>query len=59
VLRQARKPIVPVTFREVSDYARRYYREHELYYVEHVRDGLRAIAHLIRYERFLRARFSR
>ncbi|HNQ84932.1 MAG TPA: CoA-binding protein [Deltaproteobacteria bacterium] len=59
VLRQARKPIVPVTFREVSDYARRYYREHELYYVEHVRDGLRAIAHLIRYERFLRARFPR
>ncbi len=59
VLRQARKPIVPVTFREVSDYARRYYREHELYYVAHVRDGLRAIAHLIRYERFLRARFPR
>lgn len=55
-LQTARKPIVPVTFREVSDYARRYYREHGLYYIEHVQDGLRAIAHLIGYARFLRAR---
>lgn len=54
-LRDAGKPIVPITFREVSDYARRHYRENGLYYVEHVEDGLRAVAHLIRYARFLRS----
>ncbi|HPI93409.1 MAG TPA: CoA-binding protein [Deltaproteobacteria bacterium] len=54
VLRETTKPVIPITFREVSDYARRYYREHGLYYVEHVEDGLRAIAHLIWYARYLK-----
>jgi len=52
LLHFARKPIVPITFREVSDYARKYYREHGVYYIEHVEDGFKAIAHLIRYSEF-------
>lgn len=48
------KPIIPITFREVTDYARKYYRDKDLYFIEHTRDGFTAIANLIRYARFAR-----
>jgi acetyltransferase len=54
VLPSAGKPVVPITFREVSDYARQYYRDRRCYYIEHVEDGFKAIAHLIRYAEFQR-----
>ncbi len=46
------KPIIPITFREVGDYARKYYRDKGLYFIEHTRDGFKAVANLIRYARF-------
>ncbi|MGD0277245.1 MAG: CoA-binding protein, partial [Syntrophales bacterium] len=33
------KPIIPITFREVNDYARKYYRDHGAYFIEHAEDG--------------------
>jgi acetate---CoA ligase (ADP-forming) len=48
------KPIIPITFREVGDYARKYYRDKGLYFIEHTRDGFKAIANLVRYARFTR-----
>lgn len=48
------KPIIPITFREVSDYARKYYRDKGLYFIEHTRDGFKAISNLIQYARFTR-----
>ena len=46
------KPIIPITFREVGDYARNYYRDKGLYFIEHTRDGFKAIANLIAYAKF-------
>lgn len=54
MLHTAGKPIIPITFREVSDYARGYYRDHEAYFIDHVEDGFKAVSHLIRYAQFLR-----
>lgn len=48
------KPVIPVTFREVSDYARKYYRDQGAYFIEHAEDGFKAIAHFIRYSEFQR-----
>jgi acetate---CoA ligase (ADP-forming) len=48
------KPIIPITFREVGDYARKYYRGKGLYFIEHTRDGFKAMANLIQYARFTR-----
>jgi acetate---CoA ligase (ADP-forming) len=56
MLHTAGKPIIPITFREVSDYARGYYRDHGAYFIEHVQDGFKAVSHFIRYARFLRRR---
>jgi acyl-CoA synthetase (NDP forming) len=50
----AKKPVIPITFREVTDYARASYRSHGLYYIEHVEDGLKAVRNLIGYAGFLR-----
>ncbi|MGO9145686.1 MAG: acetate--CoA ligase family protein [Desulfomonilia bacterium] len=50
--RSAPKPVIPLTFREVNDYARRYYYEHGVYFIEHAEDSFKAIAHLIRYAEF-------
>ncbi len=58
MLRAAGKPLIPITFREVSGYARQYYRDHGVYFIEHVEDGLKALAHLIGYARFQQT-FSR
>ena len=54
VLHTAGKPVIPITFREVSDYARQYYRDHGAYFIDHVEDGFKAVSHLIRYARFLK-----
>jgi acyl-CoA synthetase (NDP forming) len=54
MLHTAGKPVIPITFREVSDYARQYYRDHEAYFIDHVEDGFKAVSHLIRYAQFLR-----
>ncbi len=53
-LPEARKPVIALTFREVSEYARKFYRDCGLYYIEHTRDGFKAIANVIEYSRFQR-----
>ena len=50
------KPVIPLAFREVTEYSRTFYREKGLYFIEHPRDGFRAIAHLINYAKFLKRR---
>jgi acetyltransferase len=52
--RSASKPVIPLTFREVSDYARRYYHNNGVYFIEHPEDAFKAIAHLMRYAEFQR-----
>lgn len=51
-LHASAKPVIPVTFREVNDYARKYYRDQGAYFIEHAEDGFKAIAHLLRYAEF-------
>ncbi len=53
LIRSAEKPIIPITFREVNDYARKYYRDHGAYFIENA-EGFKAINHLIRYAQFQR-----
>ncbi|MCD6570395.1 MAG: acetate--CoA ligase family protein [Deltaproteobacteria bacterium] len=48
------KPMVPITFKEMSDYARDYFKENNIYYIEQPEAGFRAISHLITYGKFLR-----
>jgi acetyltransferase len=48
------KPIIPITFFDVNDYSRKYYRDHGVYFIEHAEDGFKAVAHLIRYAQFQR-----
>lgn len=48
------KPIAALAFREVGDQARQYYRDKNIYYIEHTRDGFKAIANLIAYAKFRR-----
>lgn len=48
----AGKPVVPITFREVSEYARSYYNQHNIPYIEQPDLGFKALAHLIAYARF-------
>jgi acetate---CoA ligase (ADP-forming) len=48
------KPVIPIAFREVGDDARRYYHDRGLYFIEHARDGFRAIANLVAYAKFRR-----
>lgn len=56
VARTSRKPVIPLVFREVSPYARRYYRATGHSFIEHAGDGLKAVSHFTRYARFIRAR---
>lgn len=48
------KPIVPITFREMTDYGRDYFHKKGFYYIEHAEYGLKAISHLMKYAAFLR-----
>ncbi len=50
----SKKPVIAITFREVTDYARRYYHENGMYYIEHPEDSFKAIAHFLRYAEFQR-----
>jgi acyl-CoA synthetase (NDP forming) len=50
----AKKPIVPITFREMSDYARAYFQEKKVYFIETHAVGFKAISHLINYAEFIR-----
>ncbi len=53
-IRSAGKPIIPITFREVNDYARKYYRDHGAYFIENTEEGFKAVSHLIWYAQFQR-----
>jgi len=48
------KPLVPIIFREIGDYARDYFQSREVPYIEHPAVGFKAVAHLIQYAAFLR-----
>ncbi len=54
VARSADKPVVALSFREVTDYARRYYEENGIYFIEHPQDSFKALSHLIQYAKFQR-----
>jgi len=56
LIREGEKPITPVVFKEVSEYAREYFREKEVYYIEHPVYGFKALSHFIHYAAFLRKR---
>jgi len=53
--READKPVVALSFREMTDYARRYYEKNGMYYIEHPEDSFKAISHLINYAKFQRS----
>jgi acetyltransferase len=48
------KPIVPITFREMNEYARDDFKDKGFYYIENPDLGLKALAHLINYAEYLR-----
>jgi acyl-CoA synthetase (NDP forming) len=48
------KPLVIIPFKEMSDYARSYFHEKGLYFIEQPQTGLKAISHFMRYAEFLR-----
>jgi acyl-CoA synthetase (NDP forming) len=48
------KPIVPITFREMNEYARDDFKDKGFYYIENPDLGLKALAHLIDYAEYLR-----
>jgi acyl-CoA synthetase (NDP forming) len=54
LLRASAKPLVAITFKEMSDYAREYYDRHGIPYIEQPELGFRAISHLIEYARYIR-----
>jgi acetyltransferase len=55
VARAADKPVVALSFREVTDYARQYYEKNGMYFIEHPEDSFKALSHLIRYAKFQRS----
>ncbi|HPW68794.1 MAG: CoA-binding protein [Desulfomonilia bacterium] len=52
VARSANKPVIALSFREMTDYARRHYGENSIYFIEHPQDSFKALSHLIRYAEF-------
>lgn len=48
------KPVIPLCFREMTEFARKYYHEHGVYFIEHPEDSFKAMAHLIGYAEFQR-----
>jgi acetate---CoA ligase (ADP-forming) len=50
--RSSSKPVFTLAFREVNDYARKYYHEQGMYHIEHAEDSFKAISHFIRYAAF-------
>ncbi|MBW2637123.1 MAG: CoA-binding protein [Deltaproteobacteria bacterium] len=54
IIHTAKKPIIPITFREMSDYARAYFQEKKVYFIDSHAVGFKALSHLINYAEFLR-----
>ncbi len=52
----AEKPVIPIIFREMTDYAEKYLYDKGLYFIENPDIGLKAVSHLIDYAEFLRHR---
>ena len=50
------KPVIPITFREMTDYAADYLHSKGLYFIENPDDGFKAMSHLMKYAEFLRHR---
>lgn len=48
------KPLVLIPFKEMTDYARSYFHEKGLYFIEQPQVGLKAISHFMKYAEFLR-----
>jgi acyl-CoA synthetase (NDP forming) len=48
------KPMILIPFKEITDYARSYFNEKGLYFIEQPQTGLKAISHFMRYAEFLR-----
>lgn len=55
-VRDSEKPVIPLTFREVGEYARRFYRDMGHSYIDHAHDGLKAVRNFLAYARFIRGR---
>jgi acyl-CoA synthetase (NDP forming) len=53
-IHSAKKPIVPITFREMTDYAREYFQEKKIYFIDTHAVGFKALSHLINYAEFIR-----
>jgi acyl-CoA synthetase (NDP forming) len=54
LIHTAEKPIVPITFREMTDYARTYFQEKKIYVIDTHAVGFKALSHLINYAEFIR-----
>ncbi len=52
--RMTDKPVIALSFREINDYARRYYHDQGVHYIEHPEDSFKAISHFMRYAQFQR-----
>jgi acetyltransferase len=53
------KPLAPIVFKQPTDYARTYFKDHGIYCIEQPEEGFKAISHLINYGKFLRQFKSR
>ncbi|MBN2297462.1 MAG: CoA-binding protein [Deltaproteobacteria bacterium] len=52
--RASSKPIALIPFKEMTDYARSYFNENGLYYIEQPQTGLKAVSHFMKYAEFIR-----
>ncbi|MBW2651339.1 MAG: CoA-binding protein [Deltaproteobacteria bacterium] len=50
------KPVVPIIFREMTEYAEKYLHDKGLYFIDNPDIGVKAVSHLIEYAGFLRHR---
>lgn len=52
--RTSDKPMALIPFKKITDYARRYFNDNGLYFIEQPQIGLKAISHFMSYAGFLR-----
>ena len=52
--RTSSKPLAVIPFKEINDYARSYFNENGLYFIEQPQIGLKAISHFMKYAEYLR-----
>jgi len=50
------KPVIPIIFREMTEYAEKYLSDRGLYFIENPDIGFKAVSHLMKYAEFLRHR---